>query len=307
MTQVTKSGFQTLVNNQPAPGVPGDFYGVNPRAVVLAGPGALQAPAGGLIVGNFAWADLTTSQVSQSYDANGQIGFLHRDSQAIIVEYLGIATYVLNAGFMATLFSQADVWARFAGGATPGQLVYADPATGAPVAGGSSPPATAAVTAAAGAAFTGVVTSNVLTVSALTGFLTPGDKVSGAGVAAVTLGAQLTGTTGSTGTYTFVHADVGSEAMTSTSTVMVVSAVASGVLGAGDDISGASVTVGTQILSQTSSTETDGHLGGKGFYVLSVGQHFASTTVTVSAIATPWRVKSTAAAGDVAKISTWGK
>lgn len=305
MVQETHPGFQVLVNNQPAPGVAGDLYGANPRAVVLAGPGNLVAPVGGLIVGNFAWADLTSGVVSQSYDTNGQIGFLKRSDQAIIVTYLGISTFVLNAGFMVTLFSQGDFWGLFAGGATPGQNVYADPRTGALVA-GSTTPNVASVTGSVGASFTGVVATNVLTASAVTGYLSPGDLVSGAGVVSVVLGAQLTGTPGGAGTYTFVHADVSSEAMTSVSTVLDVTAVGSGILGAGDVVVGP--TGSPQITSQISSTESDSHLGGKGLYQLSgAAISFASGTITVAAIPTLWKVKSTASAGDVAKISTWGK
>lgn len=300
MTQQTMTGFQTLVNRQPAPGQAGDFYGANARAVVLAGPGALQAPAGGLIVGNFAWADLTTGLVSQGYNPNGQIGLLHRDEQAIIVTYLGISTYVMNAGFPITLFSQVDQWALFAAGATPGQNVYADPRTGAPVAGATTPNV-ASVTGSVGASFTGVVTANVLTASAVTGYLSAGDIVNGAGVVNVVLGAQLTGTPGGAGTYTFVHADVASEALTSTSTVLDVTAVGSGVLGVGDKLTGP--TGSPQITGQISGTA-----GGVGLYQLSGAPiSFASGTITVAAIATPWKVKSKAGAGEVAKISTWGK
>lgn len=302
MVQLTKTGFQTLVNNQPAPGVAGDFYGANPRAVVLAGPSTLVAPAGGLIVGNFAWADLTTELVSQTYNPNGQLGFLRRSDQAIITDYLGISTFVLNAGFMVTLFSQGDFWGFFAAGATPGQKVYADPSNGALIAGGASAPAVASVTAAMGASFTGVVATNVLTVSALTGTLHQGDLVSGTGVAAVPLGQQLTGPPGGAGTYTLVHADVGSEAMTTTSTVLDVTAVASGTLSPGDDLIGP--VGGGQIVAQLTGSPA----GGVGSYSTTASsQALASGTVTVAAIATPWKVKSTAAAGKVAKISTWGK
>jgi len=301
MVQLTKTGFQTLVNNQPAPGVAGDFYGANPRAVVLAGPSSLVAPPGGLIVGNFAWADLTSEVVSQSYNPNGQLGFLRRSDQAIITDYLGFSTFVLNAGFPVTLFSQGDFWGFFAAGATPGQKVYADPSNGALVAGGASAPAVASVTASMGASFTGVIASNVLTVSALTGTLHQGDLVSGTGVAAVPLGAQLTGTPGGTGTYTLVHADVSSEAMTTTSTVLDVTAVASGTLAPGDALTGP--VGGGQIVAQLTGTT-----GGVGSYSTTASsQTLASGTVTVNAIATPWKVKSTAAAGKVAKISTWGK
>jgi len=320
MTQVTNSGFQTLVNRQPAPGQAGDFYGVNPRAVVLsanvpagasgaggaAAQGALVAPPGGLIVGNFAWADLTTGVVSQSYNPNGQLGILHRDEQAVITTFLGVSTYILNAGFEATLFSQADLWALFAAGATPGQNVYADPRTGAPVAGGASAPNVASVTGSVGASFTGVIATNVLTASAVTGYLSPGDIINGTSVVNAVLGAQLTGTPGGAGTYTLVHADQTSEAMTSTSTVLDVTAVGSGVLGVGDKLTGPSGS--PLITAQISSTETDSHLGGKGLYQLSGSPiSFASGTITVAAIATPWKVKSKAGNGEVAKISTWGK
>lgn len=69
------------------------------------------------------------------------------------------------------------------------------------------------------ATFTGAVTANVLTVTALTGTLHPGDLVNGAGVVNVTLGSQLTGTIGGTGTYNFIHANVAAEPMTTNSQV----------------------------------------------------------------------------------------
>lgn len=242
MAQDTKPGFQVLVNNQPAPGVAGDFYGANPRAVVLAGPSQLVAPAGGLIVGNFAWADLSSELVSQGYDANGQLGFLRRSDQAIITTYLGISTFVLNAGFMVTLFSQGDFWGFFAAGATPGQKVYAAPVDGSLVAGGASAPTVSS--------FTGAVTTGTLTVTAPSGLP----------------------------------------------------------LGKGAVVAGAGVTAGNQIVAQLTSTAPGGALGGAGTYSLSVADTgITAEAMTVAAIATPWKVKSSAAAGDVAKISTWGK
>lgn len=304
MPQQTHTGFQSIVNAQPAPAQAGDFAGVNPRAVVIGAPGALQAPAGGLIVGNIAWADLTTNKVSQSYDVNGVAGFLHREEQAIIVTYLGISTYVVNGGFPVTLFSQGDFWGLFAAGAQPRQQVYADPVTGALIAGtAGTPPADLSVTASIGASFTGVVAANVLTTSAVTGYLSAGDIVTGAGVAGVALGAQLTGPAGGAGTYTFVHADVGAEAMTSTSTVLDVTAITTGVPGPGDVLTGAGVTAGTQIVAQLT-----GAPGAIGLYSISVAQGpIAGEVMAGAAIATPWYVKSVAAAGEVAKISTWGK
>lgn len=316
MVQQTRTGFQTLVNNQPAPGQPGDFYGVNPRAVVLsantplgsAGAGAagavgqLVAPAGGLIVGHFAWADLTTGVVSQSYDANGQLGFLHREEQCIITTYLGFSTYMVNQGFPVTLFSQGDFWGLFAAGATPGQRVYADPDTGALLAAtDGSPPAVVSATGSIGASFTGVVAANVLTASAVTGYLSPGDIVTGAGVAGVALGPQLTGTPGGAGTYTLTNGNVASEAMTSTSTVLDATAVTTGSLGVGDVLTGPSGS--PQITGQISGTP-----GGVGLYQLSGSPiSFASGSITVNGILTNFKVKSLCAAGEVAKISSWSR
>src|SRR5579862_2062864 len=99
--------FQTVINDQQAPAVAGDFASCNPFANVLAGPGALVAPAGGLIVGNFAWVG-PQGQVSQSFVAGWQLGFLGRNEQALITEFLGEATMVVPQGFMVTLFNEGD-------------------------------------------------------------------------------------------------------------------------------------------------------------------------------------------------------
>lgn len=326
MTQVTNSGFQTLVNRQPAPGQPGDFYGVNMRAVVLgsnvpyggsgaggqAAIGQLVAPIGGLIVGNFAWADLTTGAVSQGYDSSGQLGFLHREEQAIIVTYLGISTYVVNQGFPITLFSQGDFWAKFAAGAVPGQNVYADPASGAAISAASAPVADS-ITASIGFTGTGTLVTGTptLTIAATTnGILSIGDVITAVDVptgTTVTAFGTYTPTSG-VGTVTMsanASATVGSaEAVTTVSTVLDVTAVSAGTLGAGDVLSGAGITTGTQITGQLTGAPP----GGVGTYRISVAQGpIAGEAVTSNAILTNFKVKSYCAAGEVAKISSWGK
>jgi hypothetical protein len=294
-------GFQTEVNNQPAPAVAGDFCSANPRATVLAGPGEFLAPAGGLVVGRFCWADPNTGTVSQSYKAGYQLGYLHRENQAIITQFLGDNTLSVAAGIVVTLLSQGEFWAQFEAGATPGNAVYADPNTGKPVAGAAGGLNVSSVTASAGSAFTGVINSNVLTISALTGYVSPGDVLAGAGITLGTvIGAQLTGPAGGAGTYTVTHANVASEAMTATSSVLNVTAVASGALGVGSKLSGSGVSAGTVITGVLSGT------GGVGQYTISPVQHFAPTTVSENAIATPYKVHSLAANGEVAKISSWG-
>jgi len=299
MAGPTVLGFQDIVNNQPAPAESGDFYGTNPRVITIGGPGEYVAPAGGLTVGNFCWVNPDTGAVSQSYVAGWQLAFLKRGNNAVITAFLAPATYTVQTGLPLDLFAQGDFWTLFAGGATPGQQVYADEGTGAAL---SGPTNTASFTASIGASFTGVIASNVLTASAVTGLLTPGDLINGTSVVNAVLGAQLTGTSGGAGTYTCVHADQTSEAMTGTSTVLDVTVVASGTINVGDVIVGSGITTGTAITGQLSGTA-----GGVGTYSLSgAGQHVATAeAVTVAGIATPWYVQSVAAAGELAIISTW--
>lgn len=359
-------GFQTQINSQPAPAEEGDFAGVNPRASVLGGPGMYSAPVGGLIVGRFAWVDPTTGQVSQSF-IDGLLGFLHRETNAVITEFLGESTYVVNKGLPVALFDQGDFWAKFDAGATPGQRVWADPSNGKAIAGGSTAPVLDSFTADAGfggtsqqgAAFTIAVTTNVATISALSGWVEAGDSITSASLGTVTLGARLTGSPGGVGTFTQVHADfvgeagtaannvvsvsavtqgalevgsvidstgadatvtvfgtgtggigtytvggsaqrVASAAVTATNTVLNVTAVSSGTIEAGDEV-GSPAVAGTQIVSQLTGTP-----GGIGTYRVSALNYFVSGAVGDDAVATGWFVNSVAAAGEIAKISTWG-
>jgi hypothetical protein len=251
--------FQSKVNSQQAPGVAGDFASTNPFASVLAGQGELVAPAGGLVVGNFAWVG-PAGQVSQSYVAGYQIGFLGRNEQALITQFLGEYTMVVPAGFMITLFNEGDFYAKFPAGATPGQNVYADPNTGTPISSASTPSA-ASATASEGATGTlttvsGSATVTVNTVSA--GLLAVGDTVVSANVpTGTTVLSQATVTSGSgagiLGTYVLsaaATASAGPTAFTTNSTLLNVTAVASGSLNVGDVFSGTGVTAGTTIVSQ---------------------------------------------------------
>lgn len=249
-------GFQSTVNDFQAPAVAGDFASMNPFASILAGPGALVAPAGGLIVGNFAWVG-PTGQVSQSYVAGYQVGFLGRNMQALITEFLGEATMVVPEGFMVTLFNEGDFWADFEAGATVGGYVFADPNDGAPLyASTDSAPTLGTVTAQAGAAVSSGTTDGttaVVTITTVTnGIISPGDSVTGTGiVAGTTVLNQLTGTPGKAGTYTLstIPSAETNEAMTFKSNNLLVTAVADGSLNFGDNLSGTGVT-GTVVLSQ---------------------------------------------------------
>lgn len=300
-------GFQAQINDQPAPAEAGDFFGVNPRASLIGGPGMYSAPEGGLIVGRFAWVDLVTGDVSQHFVAGRQLGFLHRENNAVITAFLGEATYVVNEGLPLALFDQGDFWGLFADGAQPGDLVWADPGNGALSAGAVAPELDSYTldagfggTAQQGAAFTVAVATNVATISALSGWIDEGSVVTSANIAGVALGARLTGVVGGVGTFTFVHADVAAEAGTAANDVVSVSAVAQGALQVGSviDSSGADVSV-VAFMSGT---------GGVGTYEVSASQRVASGAVTaetdvinVSAVTTgPIEVGDTVVSASVA-------
>lgn len=366
-------GFQNSVNIQPAPAAAGDFASANLRAAVLAGPGEFIAPVGGLTVGNFVWANPDTGAVSASYVPGYQLGFLHREQQGLITTFLGDSTMQVLPGTILTLQSQGEFWARFAAGATPGQGVFADAGTGAPIAGTvGTPPGTDAFTGdigfngtgAVGSTFTIAITTNVATITGIGAgqYLSAGDLVTSANIAGLAIGAQLTGTAGSNGTYTFVHVDVAAEAGVAASTVLNVTAatrgalevgrvvtggglaanstvtailsgtggigrytlsgaaqssasgskgavtdvlnvtaISLGTLQAGDAFAGVGVTAGSRILAQLTGTA-----GGVGTYRITPAQSVASVAMTVGAIATQFFVNSLAAAGELAKISSWG-
>jgi hypothetical protein len=250
--------FQTVIKDYQAPGVAGDFASTNPFANVLAGPGALVAPAGGLIVGNFAWVG-PEGQVSQSYVAGYQLGFLGRNEQALITEFLGEASMVVPEGFMITLFNEGDFWANFPAGAAPGDYVFADPNDGTPVAASTdSAPTLGTVTATAGnTSSSASLTSGsaVLTVTTVThGIISPGDSITGTGIPSnTTILNQLTGTPGGAGTYTMsanASADESDEAIVVKSSYLLVTAVADGSLNFGDVLTGTGVASGTTVEGQ---------------------------------------------------------
>jgi hypothetical protein len=231
------SGFQRTVNTQQAPAVEGDFASSNPRASVLAGEGALVTGSLGVTVGNFAWA--LAGVVQNAFQVGGQIGFVHREMQALITAWLGQSTLVIPAGMPVTLHEAGDFWDKFAAGAAIGQKVYAYYADGTAYAAATgTPPTNALITA-------NTATNTTLTVTANTGApIAIGQPVSGAGIpAGAYISAFGTGT-GGAGTYTLSAATT---------------ATASGV-----------------------------------------------TVTATTAIETAFTVRSTAAAGEIAKISTWG-
>lgn len=306
------AGFQKVVNLVQAPGIAGDFASTNPFSSIVSAPGALVAPAGGLTVGNFAWVG-PAGQVSQSYVSGWQIGFLGRNEQALITEFLGEYTLVVPEGFMVTLFNGGDFWAFFADGATAGATVYADEDTGAPQMQATNSFTGAVGMSATSALGTSVALSTTLTVTAITAneIISVGDTLAGTLAsefpAATTVVAQLTGTTGGIGTYQMSAAATTTEAtptaFSTTSSVLNVTAVADGGLSVGDVISGSGITSGTSIASFGTG------VGAVGTYNLLIpgGAQFTAASTTVSGpsnVSSGWVVGPITLAGaGVAKIN----
>lgn len=301
------SGFQKQVNLTPAPAVAGDFASSNPRATVLAGPGGLVAGVGGVTVGKFAWVDTDGVTVrSRGTAAKAPSGFVHREQQGLIQQYLDEASMNIPVGFPVILHNEGDFWAvnGGAGKFAVGDAVYANYADGT-VAQSAATNATA--TGSMGATFTASGSGTNLTVSAVTGVLSVGETLSGTGIpAGTTIVSQTSGTTGGAGVYVTSQATTISAATaTSFGNVLTVTAVASGSLDLGESVTGTGIPAGAVLASQIS-----GATGGVGVYALSVPAtaYAASTTVTSvgGVAATGWKAQSAAAVGELVKISTWG-
>jgi len=187
--------FPNQVNTVQAPAVAGDFASTNPRSSFIAGPGGLVAGPAGVTVGRFAWAtspvdgDNAPATVS-NFGTGLPSGFVHREQQGLITQYLAASGNLIQPGFGMTLMISGDYWVKNEGAttATYGQKAYANmstgaitfAATGSPTAGATS---TGSSIAASTFSVTGSVTGAILTVSAVSsGSIYPGATISGTGI-----------------------------------------------------------------------------------------------------------------------------
>ena len=141
---------------------------------------------------------------------------------------------------------------------------------------GLTGPTQATATGSFGASFTGTASGTALTVTAVTGYISAGDTVTGTGIpGGTTIVSQTSGTTGGAGVYvTSVSTTASAASITSTSFVVDVSAVATGVLAVGQELTGAGVTAGTFITALGTGS------GGIGTYVTTQQQSVASESLT---------------------------
>lgn len=307
------TGFQTAVRTQPAIGVAGDFASANPRFSVLVGAGAFLAGAAGVTIGRFAWASAEevdsegAPAIVNSFGTGPVTGFVHREQQGLITQYLQESTMLVPAGFPLTLMNGGDflVANDGTGRVEIGMKAYANFADGKVTFAASGSVSSASVTgaiAASSAAVTGSIAGNVLDVTAVTsGTLVAGATLSGTGVAAGTkIVEQLTGTAGGVGTYAvdIAEQDVASTAITAAYGTLTVSAVSTGALGVGDVLSGTGVAAGTTI------TQLGTGQGGVGTYFVDNNTVVSSTTITAGTnVETKWVAMSPGLPGELIKIS----
>ena len=318
-------GFQSFVNNALPPGIAGDFAGANIRANIVAGSFGYTATPAGVLVGDGGWANDATKQVSNYFQLGSVPGFVHREGQAVITNFLGVSTLTILGGMEVTLMAQGDFWGIFTAGATPGQKVYFDPLYGALSGNATGNSVTGANTASS-------ITSGVLTTTDADqsgGALAVGQIITGSGIPAGTYIASSAGTGSGTHLWNLANLDgtaianVTSEATAnygvqesqffvaskvtvdcaftaslavpvapSDFSILTVTAVGSGLLQPGQWLSatGLAASLNVQVLEQL--TVTSG-VGGTGTYLVSAGPLIGSTNSFV------------ATQGKVGRISSW--
>jgi hypothetical protein len=308
---MSAQGFQQQVNTQPAPAVEGDFASQNPRFSVPAGPGGLVSGLAGVTIGRFAWA----TAISQDADAapasvantgvGAPTGFVHREQQALITQFLADASMVVPQGFAVTLMSGGDFWVKNAGAgqALSGQKAYANFADGRVTFAATASAATVSLTASIAAStfsVTGSIAGNVLTVTAVTsGTIVPGATISGTGIAIGTqVVGQLTGTAGGVGTYAV---SIGEQTAAST-TVSGTYGTMTVTVGTGVVVGG--LLSGTGVAAGTSVTALGTGSGGTGTYIVNNNTVVASTAITETTnVENKFIAMSAGMAGELVKIS----
>jgi hypothetical protein len=307
---------QQVTNTQPGIGVAGDFASVNPRYTLLEGAGGAVAGPEGVTIGNFCWAvtpqdaDGAPATIN-SFGQGAVAGFVGREQQGLMTQYLQEAGMLIPAGFMVTVYTSGDFFATNAGAspAIPGQKAYANfatgqvtfAATGTPTAGGTS---TASSVAEENFSVTGSIANDVLTVTVVgSGTIQPGSVIAGTGVISGTsINIQTSGTPGGVGTYLLSQAQppIASETITGEWGLLTIGGTVAGAFLIGDVLSGAT---GSILANAATGVGLTG-AGGAGTYVTAY-QTVGSTAIDVSAInvETPWKCASYAAPGYLAKIA----
>lgn len=104
-------GFQTEFNIQQAPAVTGDFSTTNPQIFYPTVEAGFVAGSDGVTVGCFVWVD-TDGRSLNNFGVGEPIGFVAREMQALITDYLQEASMVIPAGFMVTVYRKGDFYVQ---------------------------------------------------------------------------------------------------------------------------------------------------------------------------------------------------
>lgn len=317
MTILGGSLGQTQVNVQPAPAIAGDFASKNPYWTYDAGPGGLVAGPNGLTIGLFAWTTVPvdadgTPSYANNYGTGNVAGFVHREQQGLIENYLQTSSMLLPAGFPATLMNGGDFWVVNSGAtmAKVGQKAYASFATGAATfaatgsvtAGGTS---TASTIAATTFSVTGSIAGDIMTVTVVgSGTVYPGATISGTNVTSGNMVvSQISGTAGGIGTYyvSIPEQSVASTTISGTYGLLTVGGTVVAGFAVNDVLAATgSVVAGTTITAAVSGT------GGAGTYVVNNNTAVTSQAINVAAVnvETKWTATSNALPGELVKISS---
>jgi hypothetical protein len=311
----TASGFQTQVGYQQAPGLEGDFCDHNPRTTVDAGPGGLVAGPEGCIIARFAWLEYSqldpnnAPAIARTRSTGGApAGFIHREQQGLITDWLGGAGMWIPPGIMVTLHQTGGFFVTNRGStyAQIGMKAFARNSDGAVLFGaaGSAPNAATFTGTVAAATFDigGSITGNVLTVEAIaTGPVVPGATLNGAGLPQdiVKVVTQLTGAPGDIGTYAVSLAELSipsGTAMQGTFGRLSVTGLTNGSISIGSQLTG-----GTEPAFVTAFDTGTGQLGD---YIID-NPNAGVPTAASDAYETKWFATSAGNPGDLVKMSSF--
>ena len=251
--------FQTRVNRYNPYGVEGDFASANPRATALTpSNGAFVAGPNGVIIGRFAWIEADGRTVTnQGQYPDSPDGFVHRDQQGLLTEYLQSAGMLIPPGFPVTLMEAGDFLAKNSGPSSLARrgTIYASYIDGSiQTAAGTAGSVTATLgstntgslgstnTASLGSTSLGTAVvghANQITLASVTGLVSIGDTIAGTGITSgTTVAAFISGTEGGAGVYELSANNTAAGGAVTTFGTVVKVTVTTGLISIGETISG---------------------------------------------------------------------
>lgn len=128
--------FPNTMNMTQAPAVEGQIASLNPRHATPGAAGAWVAGSGGVVVGRFAWGDITATDsiLINSAESGAPTAFVANEfGAAIVTTYLAETGMTIPEGFQVPgVYNGGDFWVKNTGTATSavGDKAYAKLADG---------------------------------------------------------------------------------------------------------------------------------------------------------------------------------